>query len=265
MFGSFTGLKNAPGTDFGERMLNSVASQSIRHLFTQSESVEVSIRCNPSSKLLQGAIDNFKMSGRGLLIRKDFWVEEMWFETDAVSIDFSSVLGGKLRLKQPTQAVAQVILTEEGLNRAFQSELVTKRMQNISEPTLMNLSGGEPVSFSDVAVNLLPDNGIRIFAKTDLPNGVVPISLTAQLAVERRRRVLFQNPQFEPDAVPEALQGISQVLTMAFADILNTMVDLDRFDLDGVILRVNRLETQGKQLVFSGYAQIERFPEIGNR
>jgi len=26
------------------------------------------------------------------------------------------------------------------------------------------------------------------------------------------------------------------------------MVDLDRFDLDGVTMRINRLETQGKQL-----------------
>jgi hypothetical protein len=26
------------------------------------------------------------------------------------------------------------------------------------------------------------------------------------------------------------------------------------------MLRVNRLETKGKQLVFSGYAQIEHFP-----
>ena len=41
------------------------------------------------------------------------------------------------------------------------------------------------------------------------------------------------------------------------------MVDLDRFDLDGVIMRLNRLETQGKQLVFSGYAEIERIPRTG--
>lgn len=39
------------------------------------------------------------------------------------------------------------------------------------------------------------------------------------------------------------------------------MVDLDRFDLDGVMMRINRLETKGKQLIFSGYAQIERFPK----
>jgi len=101
-------------------MLNTVASKTIRHLFTQSESVEV---CPlPSSKLLQGSIDSFKMSGRGLVIRKDFGVEEMSFETDAVSIDFSSVLSGKLQATH--QAVAQITLSEAGINHAFKAELV---------------------------------------------------------------------------------------------------------------------------------------------
>jgi hypothetical protein len=53
------------------------------------------------------------------------------------------------------------------------------------------------------------------------------------------------------------------VLTKAFASILDNMVDLDRFDLDGVMLRINRLETKGKQLIFSGYAQIDHFPGTG--
>jgi LmeA-like phospholipid-binding len=263
MFGGLTGLKTPPGADFGEQMLNKVVSQSIRHLFTQSDTVDVVIRCNPSSKLLQGSIDNFKMRGCGLLIRRDFWVEEMEFETDAVSIDFSSVLGGKIRLKQPTQAVAQIVLTEAGINRAFCSELVVKWIQNVDDPALTELSGGEPVSFDEIQINLLPENGVRLLAKADLPNGAVPISLTATLAVERRRRIVFQNPQFNPEPVPEALQGISQVLTMAFAGILDKMVDLDRFDLDGVMLRVNRLETQGDKLLFSGYAQIDHFPSMG--
>src|SRR4028119_742584 len=148
MLGGFTGTKNTSGTDWGEQMLNTVASKTIRHLFTQSESVEVSVRCHPSSKLLQGSIDSFKMSGRGLVIRKDFGVDEMSFETDAVAIDFSSVLKGKLSLKQPTQAVAQVTLSEEGINKAFKAELVEKRLQNLSLPTLTGLSDGQPVSFS---------------------------------------------------------------------------------------------------------------------
>lgn len=242
-------------------MLNTVASKTIRHLFTQSESVEVIVRCHPSSKLLQGTIDSFKMSGRGLVIRKDFGVEEMSFETDAVSIDFSSVLSGKLSLKQPTQAVAQITLSEAGINHAFKAELVKKRLQNLSLPALTDLSSGKPVSFSEVQLELLPNNQVRILAQADLSTSdLVPISLTATLAVERRRRIAFCNPQFEADTVPESQREISQTLTGAFAQILNNMVDLDRFDLDGVTMRINRLETQGKQLLFSGYAQIERIP-----
>ncbi len=264
MFGGFTGFKPpSNNTDFGEQMLNSVLSQSIRHLFSQSESVDVALKCFPSSKLLQGSIDSFKMSGRGLLIRREFWVEEMWFETDAVSIDFGSVLSGKIRLKQAAQAVAKVILTEAGINKAFQSELVKPRMENVTESSLMDLSGGEPVSFSDVELKLLPENQIRIFAKASLPNGLIPICLTATIEIERRRRILFQNPQFMGDEIPEAQRGVSELLSNTFAEILNNMVDLDRFNLDGVTMRLNRLETENDKLIFSGYAEVTHFPKQG--
>jgi len=262
MFAGLTGSTTPnTGTDWGERMLNSVASKTIRHLLTQSESIEVSVRCYPSSKLLQGSIDNFKMSGRGLAIRKDFLVEEMSFETDAVALDFGSVLGGKLKFKQPTQAVAEVKLSEAGINHAFNAELVKKRLLNLDLPSLTELSGGEPVSFSEVQVELLPNNQVKILAKADLNSDeLVPISMTATLAVERRRRVTFNNPQFTTELASEAQKEISQALAIAFAEILDNMVDLDRFDLDGVTLRINRLETIEKQLIFSGYAQIERIP-----
>ncbi|AFY55075.1 Protein of unknown function (DUF2993) [Rivularia sp. PCC 7116] len=261
MFGGLTGFKDSKGSDWGEQMLNTVASQTIRHLFTKSESVEVFVRCYPSSKLLQGSIDSFKMSGRSLVIRKDFFVEEMSFETDAVSIDFSSVLSGKLRLKQPTQAIAQVVLTQVGINQAFSAELVKKRLINLTEPTLTALSDGEPVSFTDVEVELLPDNRLKIFAKADLNNGeLVPLYMTVKVGIERRRKVSFRDPEIDLESVPEEQRETSETLCTALAEILDNMVDLDRFDLDGVKLRLNRLETEGQKLIFSGYAEIERIP-----
>lgn len=259
MFNFIKGLTDFHSNDLGERAINAVASQSIRHLFTRSESVEVFVRCS-SSKLLQGSIDSFKMSGRNLTIRKDFQIEEMLFETDVVSIDFRSALNGQIRLRQPTQAVAQVTLSEAAINHAFKSELVKKRLENISVPALSNISGGT-ISFTEVQVELLPNNRIRLFAKTDLPNyGTVPIFMTATLVVKQRRRLCFQHPHFDLNLVPEPIQAVSHDLTASFAQLLNQMIDLDRFDLDGVMLRLNRLETQGKKLIFSGYAQIEHFP-----
>ncbi|NWF58039.1 MAG: DUF2993 domain-containing protein [Fischerella sp.] len=261
MFGSFTGLTNPTGSDWGERLLNTVASKTIRYLFTQSESVEVFVQCHPSSKLLQGSIDSFKMSGRGLVIRNDFRAEEVSFETDAVAIDFSGVLSGKLTLKQPTQAVAHVTLSEADINHAFKAELVKKRLVNLSLPDLTYISGGELVSFEAVQLQLLSNNRVQIWAKANLSNGeLVPISLSATIMIERRRRLAFCNPKFEADMVPESQRDISQSLSIALAQILDRMVDLERFDLDGITMRLNRLETQGKQLIFSGYAQIDRIP-----
>jgi hypothetical protein len=262
MFGNPTSFNGSSNTDWGEQMLNSVASQTLRHMFTRCDSLEVAVRCYPSSKLLQGSIDSFKVSGHGLTIRKDFRTESMNFETDAVSIDFASIVQGKLRLKQPTQAIAQVILTEADINEAFKAPLVTQHLENIQDEALTNLSGGEPVSFRDIEVTLLPDNGVLLRAKTDLPNRKdLPIALRANLTVTRRRRINFADRQFEADAIPPEVQGLSKLLSDALGTILDRMVDLDRFDLDGVMLRLNRLETDGANLIFSGYAQIERLPQ----
>lgn len=261
MLGGLTGLKDSQGTDWGERLLNTVASQTIRHLFTQSESVEVFVRCYPSSKLLQGSIDSFKMSGRGLVIRKDFLVEEMSFETDAVAIDFGGLMSGKLNLKQPTQAIAHVVLSEAGINQAFNAKLVTQHLVNLTMPSLTAISGGEPVTFTNIQVELLAENHLRMMAQADLNNGqLIPLCMTMTVAVERRRRISFKDPKIELDTIPVAQREVSQKLSMALAEILDNMVDLDRFDLDGVKMRLNRLETQGKRLIFSGYAEIERIP-----
>ena len=68
MIGGLVGMNNNRGADWGENILNTVANQTIRHLFTRSELVDVTVRCNPSSKLLQGTVDSFKMFGQGLVI-----------------------------------------------------------------------------------------------------------------------------------------------------------------------------------------------------
>lgn len=262
MLGGLIGTQST-SADFGEQMLNSVARQAIQKLFTSSQSVEVAIRCSPSSKLLQGIVDSFQMRGQGLVIRRSFEAEEMEFETDAVSLDMGmgGLLKGKLRLKQATHAVATVKLTEAAINRAFEADLVRQRLENVDLEQLTDLSGGEPLTFRDIHIGLQPEQRVKIHAKTDLPNrDNIPISLSARLSVERRRRVIFADPQFEADDIPEDLRSLSESLLPGFVSVLNQMVDLERFDLDGVLLRVNQLEVQGKRLLFNGYAEIEHFP-----
>lgn len=263
MLVGLTQPKPKMGNDFGERLLNSVATQSIRHLFTRCERIDVAVRCSPPSKLLQGAIDSFRMEGQGLLIRRQFEAAEMIFETDAVALDMPALLGGKIRLRQPTQAIAQVVLTEEAISRAFEADLVTRRLSNIEDESLTNLSGGEPLTFRDVAVELCAHSRVLVRAITDLPNRKdVPVQFQAQLKAEKRRRILFADAEFHSSGICDDIQPLAAALTPGFVAVLNQMVDLERFDLDGIKLRVNRLEISGKKLVFSGYAEIDHFPSI---
>ncbi len=263
MLGGFIGSNHHKGADWGENLLNTVATNTIRHLFTRSEAVNVQVCCQPSSKLLQGSIDSFKMTGKGLVVRRDFRTEEMSFETDAVSLDFSSVLQGKITLSQPTQAIAKVKLSETDINQAFGAELVRKRLENLSLPALNDLSEGKPVSFTDVKLKLLPQNQIKLFAQANLPQGLIPVSFICTLAILKRRRLQFKDLRFESEGIDPELQPTAEILTYTLGEVLNEMVDLDRFNLDGITLRLNRLETEGKYLLFTGYAKIEHFPTIG--
>ena len=260
MLGGLLG-SNSSSTDFGENMLSSVVSQAIRQLFTRSEAVEVSVRCSPASKILQCVVDSFQMKGRGLVIKKMFEAAEMEFETDAVSIDMSGLVGGKIRLKQATHAIATVTMTESGINKAFTADLVQKHLNGVETEEATSLSGGDPVSFRDVTMVLLPEQRVKISALTDLHNRAdLPISLSAEVSVERRRRVVVTNIEFEPEGIPEDIQWLSEAMIPGFIGVLNKMVDLERFDLDGVSLRVNQLDVRGKNLLFNGYAEIEHFP-----
>ena len=216
MFGGFVGFGNNKGKDWGENLINTVASNTIRHLFTRSESVEVSVKCNPSSKLLQGTIDSFKMNGRGLVIKKQFRTEAMSFETDAVSIDFSSAVQGKISLKQPTQAIAQVKLSEADINKSFEADLVRKRLEDLTPEGLTAISGGEPVSFTDVEVKLLPDNKVKLLAKASWQDTTVPASLSCSLAIAKRRRVKFEDITFEQDDIDADVRDVSRKVDFCF-------------------------------------------------
>ncbi|TAD77975.1 MAG: DUF2993 domain-containing protein [Oscillatoriales cyanobacterium] len=281
MFGSPTKFPGAPNVDWGEQLLSVVATQVIRHLFTASDRVDVKVDCAPPIKLLQGQLDRFQMSGGGLVIRQAFRTEAMEFETDAVSIDFAMLLQGQLVLRQPTQAIARVTLLEADINQAFQAPLVTQKLENLSLdpwPDLPLTTPCESVSFQQIRVNLLPQNRVALQAIAAFAGGpTVPIALQATLSVERRRRLRFLNCQYDSAVLPEgdrpatdalsvaglstdALQNLSQMASERLGQLLDGLVDLDRFNLDGVTLRINKLETNGDRLLFNGWAQVDHVP-----
>jgi len=162
------------------------------------------------------------------------------------------VMRGAIALKQPTQAIAQVRLTEPDIHKAFEAQLVRQRLEKLDDPRLTALSGGNPVSFGQVVLQLCGNGKIALQAQADLGDRQVPLSMGCTLGVERRRRMRFNDVEFRKDDIPEGDRELSGKLTAVMGEILDNMVDLDRFNLDGVMLRLNRLEMRGKDGTLPG-------------
>ncbi len=255
-----------------ENLLNLVATQAIANLFTGSDSVKVKLKCNSLSKLWCGSVDSFQMSGRGMVVNKDFRSEDIYLETDAVSLDFSEVLLGRISLKKSTQGFASIKLSSRDINRAFKGEFAKKRLKNLKIPAIEELSGGLLVSFSDVKMELFPSNRVKLFANGKLfhENGKlfhesIPISMRGILALRSRRRIVFEEIEYEENQIRADLGKIVEKLSKHLANIFNKMIDLDNLELDGINLRLNRLETQEKMLLLCGYVSINHFPRTSFR
>lgn len=232
----------------GEQIVSKVVSAAIAALFKQTGKIAATVRAEPVSKLLQGSVDGFDFVGNGLLMYNGLRIEVMELYVQAVAIDFSAVFRGQVQLRRSTQASLRVVLTEDDLTTSFNTPFVVGKLQQLQYH-------GQPLQFQSTQMSLNPDKSLRIQAQVCLGDAAEPLNLdiTAHLEVEDRRKIRFVEAVYKGE--PEAIE-----LSKALIAHVNSLLDLDRFALEGTQLRVDRARIQNQQLVFYGVAQIDQFP-----
>jgi hypothetical protein len=104
-----------------------------------------------------------------VVIQKDIRVQEMELHTDKIDINPLSALFGQIELNKPVDATARLVLTEEDINRAFNSEFIRSKLQNIE----LNVEGKKAVIEPQQIKIQIPDSGkIEFFADTLLHNEI---------------------------------------------------------------------------------------------
>jgi hypothetical protein len=248
-----------PGTsqraDVGEQMVSAVVQTAIRALLTRVEDLQVTIQCQPVSKLLMGAIDSFRLQGRGLVIKNQFRVDSMRVETDAIAIDLGSTLAGRVRLNRSLEAVAAVVLREEDINQSFEAPLVVGKMRGIPAGD----GSGETLAFAGTRVTLETDNWISFKTRITFEGSgrEGDVAFRARLGVEEQRRIVLSSP--------EVAEGGDRMLAELFVSQFNRIMDVDKFNLDGATLRIHRLRVRDAQLIFEGRAKVAHFPGTHGR
>jgi hypothetical protein len=233
----------------GDQIASKAITTAIAALFKKTGKLQANLRVEPVAKLLQGSVDGFDFIGNGMLMYNGLRIEAMELYLQAVSIDFSAIFSGKVKLRQPTQATLRIVLTEEDLTTSFNTPFIVDKLQKLQYQD-------QSLHFQNTEITVNEDKSLGI--KADIKMGdnpeIITINIITNLEVQGRTQIQFTNAQYQGN-------DESQLLGKALIDHVNNLLDLDKFVLDGTRLRVDRARIKDKEFVFYGTAEISHFPD----
>lgn len=240
--------------DIGEQALSKAAEIGLSTQLDEVENLDVDIRTDPG-KLIQGELESVEIEGKGLVMQKDLRAQELELKTSNIAINPLSAAFGKIELTRPTDADAHVVLTEQDLERAFNSEYIHNKLQNLKVHV-----NGQPLVINTRQVQLqLPGDG--------------KILLTAEIHLKETgetQRISFSTvPHLAPGGERIALEDIqyaqgkelSPELTTALLERASELLDLRNFELEGMSLRLKGMDVQKGILTLQSTAHVEQFPD----
>lgn len=236
----------------GEQALSKAAEAGFSSQLDEVGELDVNIETNPL-QVIQGKVDSVSMKGTKM-VQGDLRVEEMEMHIGSINIDAMSAAFGNIKLEKPTDATARIVLTEQDVSRALNSELVHEQLQNLSvevegQPTTVNVQEAE---FS------LPGNG-KIGVKAEVfvqkTGKTHPVTFTAVPHLDRSRGTIsLENVQYSEG------KNLSPEVTETLRDKISDLLELRDFALEGMTLRLTQLEVQKGRMTLQAQSHVESLP-----
>lgn len=242
---------NSP--DIGEQAISKAAEVGLESQLDESEGLDVNVRTNPLD-LMQGKVESVSVKGEGLVMQKELRAEKMQIETSSISIDPIKAALGNIVMEQPTDARMLVVLKEEDIQRAFNSDYVKDKLKSLT------ISYGDETATAQIQqVDFtLPEIGkVRLDADLMLVEKEqdAHISFTAVPEVSSAgNSVSLKSVEYLEDA------EYNQKVAKAIIDSTEEILDLRNFELDEMSLKVRKLDVQTGKLTIEADAKIEEFP-----
>lgn len=239
--------------DIGEQALSKAAEIGLTTQLDEVENLEVDIRTDPG-QLIQGELESVAIEGDGLVMKKDLRAEKLEVKTSRVAINPLSIAFGKIELTRPTEAEAHVVLTEQDLERAFNSEYIHNKLQNLTVHV-----NGQPLMINVRQVKLrLPGDGkiaLQAAINQQETGETQQICFTTVPRLNSGgQRITLEDVQYADS------QELSPELTDALLDRAGELLDLRNFELEGMSLRLKGFNVQKGKLTLEATAQVAQFP-----
>lgn len=236
-----------------------LVSDLIRSQLQGAERLEMRVEAIPNYKLAWGDIDRLRFAGRGLSVRPGLRIALLDLETDAISVDLTS-LGKVPRLRRPLQAAVHVELSEDDLNRALNTPEILKTLETIRVELPGAVGGsGQPevATFTQPHITLLNANEVLLQAVVKVQGRTETLLVTFRsgLAVEDGLRLRLVKPTFTLNDVP-----VPPEIADVFLSSLNQIVDLEQLASQGIQARILKFAVTPGEMDLAGFARIDKIP-----
>ena len=243
---------NSP--DPGEQALSKVAEVGIANQLDKVDKLNIDIRTNPG-KLIQGEVDSVAISGRGMVMKQDLRIESIEVQTAKVSINPLSVIFGSIELDQPADANAQIVLTEDDLNRAIASDYLASKLQDLKLEIDEQL---HTIKLQQADLQLLSAGTMSLNINFLLQESNEAKTLSASIipkAIEDGQRIDLEILSIEG-------QGLTPELGIAILNQIKTLLDLNNFDLPGMTLWLQKFDIQAGKMIIHVKTNIQQIPSF---
>ena len=244
-------MSNQP--DLGEQALSKAAEIGLASQLDEVEKIDVDIRTNPL-KLIQGELDSVSIKGKGMVMQEDLRTEELEMHINNIAINPLSAAFGKIELTHPTKAETRVVLTEQDIDRAFNSEFIADKLQNLK----VNINGQTMTIDTQKVEFGLPGEGKLSLNATINLRETGKTKQTAFTAIPHLKSggncVSLDDVQYVEG------KNISPELTNALLAKSSELLDLRNFELEGMSLRLKGLDVEKGRLTLAAEAYVEDFP-----
>lgn len=243
-------LNDTPG--FEEQVISKAAEIGLSNQIEQAETIDIDIKTD-LFKIIQGQADSIAIAGEGVVLQKDIRVQQMELSTDKIDINPFSALLGQVEFNQPVQANARLVMIEEDLNRALNSEYVLNQAKFDLDVD------GEKVSLGMQQMQLtLPGSNKMVFDGKAVLHEKGSVRQLAFHATARPR-TQTEPVMLEGFTCTEG-DGISLEFTVALMQKVKELVNSAYIDLDTMALRVSNMLVQQGGLILQAQAYVRELP-----
>lgn len=245
LLSSLLGLISSTGL-----VIDRIAESQIRKQLVSAEQLQVRIDNAPSYQIIQGKVDRVRIAGRGIVPFKDVRLETVELETDAIALQPKS-----RKLEKPLQAGIHLVLTQQDIDRALKSPLVTTRLKNLSLRLLTRSQARqvERYDFLNPQLTLLPQNRARIQIELQEQGNPAKLKIIAEAqpyvvsgrSLQLKDLKIWANGQQSPEPVSRAIENL-----------IRDRLDLRRLEASNTTARILNLTLNPASLEVASFVQI---------